>query len=71
MARRARTGAVTEPSVELTPMIDVVFLLLVFFILSAKFIRDESQLATSLPDQGGPGLPTPPIPTATSGWKPW
>lgn len=47
-ARRGRH----EASVELTPLIDVVFLLLIFFMVSTTFIR-ETQLKIDLPEAAG------------------
>lgn len=47
-ARRGRQ----EASVELTPLIDVVFLLLIFFMVSTTFIR-ETQLKIDLPQAAG------------------
>ena len=45
-----------EPDVNLTPMIDVVFLLLLFFMVSTSFIR-ESSLKVDLPEaKGGQAL---------------
>lgn len=41
-----------EPDVNLTPMIDVVFLLLLFFMVSTSFIR-ESSLKVDLPEATG------------------
>jgi len=41
-----------EASVELTPLIDVVFLLLIFFMVSTTFIR-ETQLKIELPEAAG------------------
>lgn len=41
-----------EPDVNLTPMIDVVFLLLLFFMVSTSFIR-ESSLKVDLPEAIG------------------
>lgn len=43
---------VEEPDVNLTPMIDVVFLLLLFFMVSTSFIR-ESSLKVDLPEATG------------------
>jgi len=42
--------------VELTPLIDVVFLLLIFFMVSTTFVR-ESALAVDLPDADGVAEP--------------
>lgn len=47
-ARRGRH----EATVELTPLIDVVFLLLIFFMVSTTFIR-ETQLKIDLPEASG------------------
>lgn len=44
-----------EPDVNLTPMIDVVFLLLLFFMVSTSFIR-ESSLKVDLPQAAGSAL---------------
>ena len=41
-----------EATVELTPLIDVVFLLLIFFMVSTTFIR-ETQLKIDLPEAAG------------------
>ncbi len=43
MARRKRTSAGSdsaEDDINLTPMLDVVFILLIFFIVTAQFIRE-------------------------------
>lgn len=43
MARRKRVssaGAVEEEEINLTPMLDVVFILLIFFIVTAQFIKE-------------------------------
>ena len=47
-SRRGRA----ESNVELTPLIDVVFLLLIFFMVSTTFIR-ETQLQINLPESSG------------------
>ena len=44
-----------EPDVNLTPMIDVVFLLLLFFMVSTSFIR-ESSLKVHLPEATGQAM---------------
>ncbi len=46
--RRARSDA----SIELTPLIDVVFLLLIFFMVSTTFVR-ETELQVDLPEATG------------------
>lgn len=44
-------------AVELTPLIDVVFLLLIFFMASTTFLR-EAHLAVELPQAAAQGPPT-------------
>jgi len=59
---RKRTVA---PLVELslTPMIDVVFLLLIFFMVGMRFRVDDRELAAPLPRAGPPPtVQTPPLP---------
>jgi biopolymer transport protein ExbD len=50
--RRVRREA---PGVDLTPLIDVVFLLLIFFMVSTTFIR-ETRLQIDLPESSGVAL---------------
>jgi len=51
MARKK--AEIEEVEMELTPMIDVVFLLLIFFIVTMKFKVLEGKLATELPKDVG------------------
>ena len=46
MARKSRREALTP---DLTPLIDVVFLLLIFFLVSSVFKKDELALLLTLP----------------------
>lgn len=48
----ARRKALAEASIELTPLIDVVLLLLIFFMVSASFVR-ESRHGIELPGAAG------------------
>lgn len=52
-------------SVNLTPMIDMSFILLIFFVATTKFERPEGILSSRLPAEGsaasGPALPLSPI----------
>ncbi len=41
------------PSVNLTPMIDVVFLLIIFFMVGTQFTQPEREIALRLPGVGG------------------
>lgn len=44
---RNRTGE--KPEVQMTPMIDCVFLLLIFFMVSSTFYRQEADISFALP----------------------
>jgi biopolymer transport protein ExbD len=48
-----------EPTLNLTPMIDVVFTLLVFFMLATKFAERERELDVDLPAASAANEPTP------------
>ncbi|MGV6807770.1 MAG: ExbD/TolR family protein [bacterium] len=48
-----------ETSINLTPLIDVVFLLLIFFMVSTTFTK-ETHLIVQLPEADGEQLETPP-----------
>jgi len=49
---KLRSQGVEEPDVNLTPLIDVVFLLLIFFMVSTTFDK-ESELGIELPNAKG------------------
>lgn len=51
-APRKRIRAAKEEQTNMTPMIDVVFLLLIFFLLSLNFKKEESALRAMLPKSG-------------------
>jgi len=53
-----RQGRNESPEVNLTPLIDVVFLLLIFFMVSTTFER-SSELAIELPEAGNSKRPEP------------
>ena len=46
---RGRSRLRASPSLDLTPMVDVVFLLVIFFMVSTTFITMESGLPVDLP----------------------
>lgn len=63
MRSRRSYRARISPTLDLTPMVDVVFLLIIFFMVSTTFITLESGLPVDLPQatsaEGQPeGLPT-------------
>jgi biopolymer transport protein ExbD len=47
--RRQRRASVEEENVDLTPMLDVVFIMLIFFIVTASFVK-ESGLEINRPN---------------------
>lgn len=51
MRRRKSSGMDEEAEVDLTPMLDVVFIMLIFFIVTASFIK-EVGLELNRPDSG-------------------
>lgn len=56
MAMRFKRQVYAEDGVNLTPLIDVVFLLLIFFMVSTTFTK-ESHLKIDLPEASGESLP--------------
>jgi len=52
---RLQTRQREEPDVNLTPLIDVVFLLLIFFMVSTTFNR-ETEISIELPEASGPQI---------------
>lgn len=48
-----------EVSIDLTPLIDVVFLLLIFFMVTTTFTRDTNLLVNLPEAEGRPSEPTP------------
>lgn len=44
-----RTDSLEEPELNLTPMIDIVFLLIIFFMVGTKFSEIEQQFDVDLP----------------------
>jgi biopolymer transport protein ExbD len=54
MAKTMRARKVAEPEMNMTPMIDVTFQLLIFFLLGAKIRQPEGRLDAFLPPEGGP-----------------
>ena len=52
-------------SATMTPMIDVVFLLLIFFVVTASFQEDEAALLAMLPGDSTPPIHPEPPPTPT------
>ncbi|MEZ4332790.1 MAG: biopolymer transporter ExbD [Myxococcota bacterium] len=52
MRRRRSSGLSDEAEVDLTPMLDVVFIMLIFFIVTASFVK-EVGLDLSRPQGGG------------------
>lgn len=53
MARKKREPEDNTVPMDMTPMIDCIFLLLIFFILTSKFTPDEKAIASLLPTNKG------------------
>lgn len=55
MLLKARADS-SAPSIELTPVIDIVFLLLIFFLVATTFQQTEREMQIALPEaaSGGP-----------------
>ena len=47
--RKRRSGATDDSGVDLTPMLDVVFIMLIFFIVTASFVK-EAGIDVNRPD---------------------
>ena len=64
-SRRRRRSAPTEPDLPITPMLDMSFQLMAFFILTYRPAPTEAQLGLLLPppDGGGAAVPTPSLST--------
>ena len=57
MSLRRRLKTPDNSSVDVTPMLDIVFIMLIFFIVTATFL-DETGLDFTIPDEGdNPGKP--------------
>ncbi len=41
MARRKAKGAQDEAQIDMTPMLDIVFIMLIFFIVTASFVKES------------------------------
>ena len=65
--------AESKPSIELTPIIDMVFLLLIFFLVATTFAQEERDQTVNLPvtsssnsrDTVGKRYSPPPMPSST------
>src|SRR6478752_2963006 len=52
------TFACSGVSIDMTPMIDIVFQLLAFFIFTLRILTQEGDLAIQMPPGPGPGQPS-------------
>jgi len=63
--RRRRSRLLRKDEFDLTPMIDVTFQLLIFFIIAMKFKQVERRHAADLPMDEGPWRPSEPVENVT------
>jgi biopolymer transport protein ExbD len=58
---KARRLRIAEDTVDLTPMIDIVFLLLIYFMVTTTIVKEEADLGVKLPSSmaAPPGTPLP------------
>lgn len=63
MARRKRIDPSEQEDIkgDMTPMIDIIFLLLIFFLLTTKFIVPEKMISQLLPTNKGQASSSPPV----------
>lgn len=63
MARRKRIDPSDQEDIkgDMTPMIDIIFLLLIFFLLTTKFIVPEKMISQLLPTNKGQAAASPPV----------
>ena len=59
MRRSRRTQGGDEGEVDMTPMLDIVFIMLIFFIVTATFL-DETGIDLTQPPPPPPDVPAPP-----------
>jgi biopolymer transport protein ExbD len=60
MAKRTMPGEAQADGSDMTPMIDIVFQLLIFFMLTMQFQEVEGKLLSQLPKVGTQSTPAPP-----------
>ncbi|WP_286830272.1 MULTISPECIES: ExbD/TolR family protein [Kordiimonas] len=58
---RTQTRTRTAARADMTPMLDIVFIMLIFFIVTASFIREDGLSVNFQKPQPGPKSPTEPI----------
>ena len=56
MPFKSKTSLIIIPVVEMTPMIDIIFLLIIFFMVAAKFAQ-QATIDLNLPDEIGEEIP--------------
>jgi len=57
MPFKSKTSRIIVPVVEMTPMIDIIFLLIIFFMVAAKFAQ-QATIDLNLPNEIGEESPT-------------
>jgi biopolymer transport protein ExbD len=55
MLIKAKSSSSSLPSIELTPIVDMVFLLLIFFLVATTFQQTEREMQIALPEASSAG----------------
>lgn len=61
MSRKNRVHDVEESDVDMTPMLDIVFILLIFFIVTTSFVKEEGLMISKPEKNNQPSNPSPTI----------
>jgi len=61
MSRKVKRGQGDEADVNLTPMLDIVFIMLIFFIVTATFVHERGIDVTAPDNEKKPDTTNPPI----------
>lgn len=61
MRRRFKKAGGGDAEVNMTPMLDIVFILLIFFIVTATFVREHGVDLRPPPESDNPPLDAPPV----------
>ncbi|SET83844.1 ExbD/TolR family protein [Thalassotalea agarivorans] len=61
MSRRKKADEIQESEVDMTPMLDIVFILLIFFIVTTSFVKEEGLEINRPKAENNPNPPKTPV----------